>query len=424
MPIRRKESKASLPTIIVNEAAMSYHKNISFLLGAGASIPAGYSSTETITKLVTAPKGYFVHSDEKTYPGESPVKQEPATPIVRRVIGWLFDRSLEYFRRSNGVRGISYEELYFLVSQLADDDTEIQNPAILPFINRLKSDMAQWNEYKHYCRLNFRELQVPDEYDLKKVCTLARTYIKDIVIDVLGGEGTCFQHLKLIKAVSAAINMNLKLAGIATLAHDTHVETHLGSDKDINLLDGFSEAPTACGWRVWEDRFPESGDVPFVKLHGSVDWKHLEKVGGMNTPPSTVGKLGPPIKGEEARGVVYKEPEFSRPHLLIGTFNKPAQYSRGMMLDIHYRFRKILERTDKLVVCGYSFGDKAINTQIILWDRPGRSVVVIDPEPKLNVIKKSRFAAARFLERKTTQFITKRMEEICPSQLIDQLRAR
>ena len=51
------------------------------------------------------------------------------------------------------------------------------------------------------------------------------------------------------------------------------------------------------------------------------------------------------------------------------------------MLDIHYRFRKILEGSETLVICGgYSFGNKALNTQLIFWhnaNRP-RSIAVID----------------------------------------------
>ena len=402
---------------------MSYHKNISFLLGAGSSIPAGYSSTETITKRVTAPKGFFVDTDKKTYLGDPHMPRDTKTPLVRRVIGWLFDRSLEYFLSRHEAREISYEELYFLAAQLADDATELQNPAMLPLVDRLVREMALWPEYRHFYYPHICQFQIPDQRELNEICTLARHCIEDIVTLSLSVEGKEFQHIELIKAVSAAKNKNLNLAGIATLAHDTHVETHLSNNSDISLLDGFSEVPTACGWRVWEDRFPECGGVPFVKLHGSIDWKRLDIVCGMNPPPSTVGISATPPNDAKTGPVNYKKREFERPVLLIGTFNKPAQYSRGMMLDIHYRFRKILERTDELVVCGYSFGDKAINTQIIRWDRPGRSVVVVDPEPERKVIEKSRFAAARFLERETTQFITKRMEDICPSQLIDKLRA-
>ena len=91
------------------------------------------------------------------------------------------------------------------------------------------------------------------------------------------------------------------------------------------------------------------------------------------------------------------------------------------MLDIHYRFRKILEDSETLIVCGYSFGDKAINTQIIFWHRQGRSLVVIDPRCQSQVIATARYAARSFLNSATTQFITQAMEDISPDQLAGKL---
>lgn len=51
-----------------------------------------------------------------------------------------------------------------------------------------------------------------------------------------------------------------------------------------------------------------------------------------------------------------------RPILLIGTFNKISEYTRGMFRDLHRRFRSMLRELDQLVVCGYGFGDKGINS--------------------------------------------------------------
>ena len=53
--------------------------------------------------------------------------------------------------------------------------------------------------------------------------------------------------------------------------------------------------------------------------------------------------------------------------LLVGTFNKVSEYSQGIFRELHYRFRRTLHKADQLVVCGYSFGDKGINSEIIEW---------------------------------------------------------
>ena len=52
-----------------------------------------------------------------------------------------------------------------------------------------------------------------------------------------------------------------------------------------------------------------------------------------------------------------------------------------MFLDLHYRFRKTLGEADRLVICGYGFGDKRINEEIIDWTyrRRGRRLVIIHP---------------------------------------------
>ena len=75
----------------------------------------------------------------------------------------------------------------------------------------------------------------------------------------------------------------------------------------------------------------------------------------------------------------------SMPLLLIGTFNKVAEYSRGIFLDLHHRFRSTLREADRLVVCGYSFGDKGINTAVIEWYYAKRGRRFPDHSPRTHV---------------------------------------
>ena len=403
-------------------------KRVAFLLGAGASIPAGYSSTDCLTRQILAPKGYFLHTDKRFVAGDQSLHMDAVTPLVRRIIRWLFERTLEYFLRRTDTKEINYEDLYYLASQLADDATELQNPALLPLIERLAREMTLWPEYSQYCDYNGSEWKMPTTIELHELCEKACHYIEDIVTHVLGqqGQGRYFQHLKLIRAVFQADDLDLK--GIATLAHDTHVETHL-RNEGIRLSDGFSDLATGCGWRVWQDRFPVSGFVPLVKLHGSVDWKHLRLDGHIAAPQFTVGIGGGaeqpsgimPLHSAGAGSAVYRQSANGRPLLLIGTFNKPSRYSWDLMLDSHYRFRKILDDSETLIICGYSFGDKAINTQIVFWHSLGRSLVVIDRRYQSQVLATARYAAHNSLNSATTQFISKPMEEVHPDQLMDKL---
>jgi hypothetical protein len=60
-------------------------------------------------------------------------------------------------------------------------------------------------------------------------------------------------------------------------------------------------------------------------------------------------------------------PDHDLPVLLIGTFNKMLRYTSAFFLPLHSAFCRELERTDRLIVCGYSFGDKGINQHIVNW---------------------------------------------------------
>lgn len=58
-------------------------------------------------------------------------------------------------------------------------------------------------------------------------------------------------------------------------------------------------------------------------------------------------------------------------------------YISGIYLDIYYYFYKAIRDNKKLVVSGYSFGDKGINTYIIHWIglSSEHRIILIHPNP-------------------------------------------
>ncbi|MCY4674884.1 MAG: hypothetical protein OXD43_14180 [Bacteroidetes bacterium] len=397
---------------------------ITFLLGAGASIPAGYSSTKCLTKKIRASENYYRHTDQKFYRFPERPPTDYTTPIVCRIIDWLFKRTKEYFQDRGNPKELNYEDIYYLASQLRDDATELQNPALLPLIRKLKCEMTLWQECRQYCQVK-SILDPSYRLDFNKFCSETCHYIEDIVTDLLNdNRECCTRHLEIIKTIHE--EDDLELRGIATLAHDTHVERNLKS-AGIKLADGFRPPIPGDTLRIWKNQFSSCDGIPFIKLHGSVNWTSFELPEPRKyekLPQSEIGVLEP-SRLEES--VYLHSGGVNRPFLLIGTFNKPAQYSWGLMLDIHYRFRKILEGSDTLVVCGYSFGDKAINTQLIFWCNAerSRSLVVIDPRGRSDVINSARYAAAQLLnDEGTTRFITKKLEEVEPHELLEVLVSR
>ena len=421
-----------------NYTILYYMNRITFLLGAGASIPAGFASTECLTEKILAPEGYHRHTDGRFYRGSGATGIDYITPVVRRIIRLLFEQTHGYFQYREELmklqlnldhvqsRKSNYEDIYFLASQLRDDANELQNPAILPLICKLKCEMILWSEFKEYCDVYSQDIRDPDRLIFNEFCSETCHYIEDIVVSELSQNGKCCtKHLEIIKTIYQADG--LELQGIATLAHDTHVERSL-SGADIKLLDGFGPPIRGDSSRIWKNQFSSSDGVPFVKLHGSVNWNLFDLLEPSNNgklPKSEIGVLEP----SHLNNSVYRyDADINdRPLLLVGTFNKPTRYNWGLMLDIHYRFREILRNSDTLVVCGYSFGDKAINTQLIFWQSAerSRSLVVIDPLCRRKIIGSARYAAAQLLkDERTTRFITERMEDVEPHVLLRELDSR
>jgi len=57
------------------------------------------------------------------------------------------------------------------------------------------------------------------------------------------------------------------------------------------------------------------------------------------------------------------------------------EYTREPFFDLHGVFVRQLRRTNRVVICGYGFGDKGVNRFLLEWmarDR-GNLMVVVDP---------------------------------------------
>ena len=219
------------------------------------------------------------------------------------------------------------------------------------------------------------ESNIPN--DLTKLLKETCKYIEDVVSTSLRPTPEPMHQPGVIKA---ACN-SFKVTGIATLCHDTHVETFLS--KEVALSDGFSETSSGCtkddlavdppGWNP--DDLTSDLKTPFLKLHGSVNWFRYDD-GTIRRIPA--GCNSERIKiGSDFR---YSDPG-GRPLLLIGTFNKMSDYSLGIFRDLHWRLRSTMRNASRLVICGYSFGDKGINEELVDWvhEKKGRRFVIIDP---------------------------------------------
>lgn len=389
------------------------------LLGAGTSVPAGYPTTKKLTRSILCGCGIKRNSDG-TYQLTNPEESRTAVRLVNCAVRRIHKHTKRYFE-SWKERPPNYEDLFYVAKQLSDEELgEIENPAIGPFASQLRDELSPLIE-----KARGSGPRIPQDFAAlyDEVCR----YIAGIVWRKLISPPTTVKQLEpIVKACESG-----RIIGIATLCHDTHVETHV-VDRGLALADGFSD-PRA-GVRYWTGDFSSVGKIPFVKLHGSVDWFNY-RIGGSKSFYDDIVGIAPkdvyPIRFEANDGKSVCAVE-KRPLLLIGTFNKLSQYSEGMFRDLHYQFRMMLRNADRLLICGYSFGDKGINSEIIEWffAKRGRSFLIIHPNSE-NLFGSARIAIRKYWEKDpldgsapfkdAAALIEKRLEDVAPEDVLAHL---
>ena len=155
-----------------------------------------------------------------------------------------------------------------------------------------------------------------------------------------------------------------------------------GSPASAAMSDGFGNEVN--GVRYWTGyQEPQVvGPVHLFKLHGSVDWFDFRPDEGDPFYDDRIGVL----VGDDPWHTNSPEGRLQmclsgRPILVIGTFNKYVTYTSELIANIHHAWRSALKMSNRLVVCGYGFGDKGINAQIIDWvyGARNRRLLVISP---------------------------------------------
>ena len=391
-------------------------KRTAILLGGGSSMPAGFSSTQCLTESVLSGVGVKRNSDGTHQLTDLHEERMPVVQLVSCVARRIHSRAKSYFDEWKE-SGPNYEHLCYVAKQMSDEESgEMENPAVGPFAKELRAELEPLRKAAcgQYIPENMESLY-------QEVCN----YIADVVWRHLLHCPSETAHLRSI----AEACKHGTIVGIATLCHDTHVETYLGKER-ISLADGFC-APNEKGFRYWKKGFCSEGAIPFLKLHGSVDWWRFE-VRDESTevciPPKC--KYQQRLQSEDGADC-YANP--GRPELLIGTFNKLAEYSQGIFLDLHYHFRATLDEADQLLVCGYSFGDKGINTALLEWfdAKPDRRFLLIHPDTE-ELCGSARGAIKRRWEKdplcpekvslkEATTVIRKRLEDVTAAELLTYL---
>jgi hypothetical protein len=376
--------------------------NICFLLGSGISNPAELPSVQDITTQVLSPKDYFRDSDEiyrkiASENQRSPILVKMQMPEMERIeqfLRWLKAQAeLRYARDS--ARSVNYEDLAYLAAQIRDDlSDEYENPALGPLI---------------CCALNtLPGLCAHAGEECTKLGHLAEesvNFIDDVVAEMLCKPPARKDHLQLF--LDAVNDERFDEVNLFTLNHDTLLERFL-QKNGVDVVDGFDQEDS-LGIRRWNPRLFDCcrthtarPTVRLYKLHGSINWRRFRPREPHKAPLNPwleeyVGIRSNADLSQERDEQGRTHEELMRARFLTGTFNKMLNYLDDVFLELHYRFHRTLDESDRLVVCGYGLGDKGINKRIIDWmvlspESARRKMVLIDPRSFEQVQESSRGA--------------------------------
>jgi len=351
---------------------------IAFLLGAGISIPAGLPSTSEITSRILSGDGVIHHSDGTYYFAKNNLAGAHTLDIYVRRTALLLNRLLleinKFYLFEIFPHTANYEDLYYIANQIHESEVgEFENPIIGAFLDNLSADITRiGNQYSR---------QTQESWDLLQLFNETENYIRDVVWRMLQRDVTQTDYLKNI--CDSCLDDEIEFVDIFSLNHDTLLESYF-KKTGITYNEGFGKPIQEVSY--WHPSILEKGDIKvrLLKLHGSISWFMFPP----NDHSFGSSAVGIPsdwdIWHTENPAGKRQYPKGGRPVFLAGTFNKMLQYTKEIFADLHCLFRRSLRNIDRLIICGYGFGDKGINSQIVEWmsQSMNNQLTIIHQEPK------------------------------------------
>jgi hypothetical protein len=337
-----------------------------FLLGAGFSQAAGMESTSAITKQALSQNWRFT---DGIWRPKQQSELDKDSLRERRLLVFL-DRVLRrYYRRFSLAVEPNYEDLAYLAGQIEDGLLlEVDNPAIEPLVREVETALLTI----------FSKTEQDGTIDelIGDLAGSARHMIYDLAWSSLTGEP---KELEGIGFVADLIkDADVSRCDIFTLNHDMVLE-FLFRENDIEFSDGFGRYDETM--RLWDPGGYdlEEPSTRLYKLHGSVNWlRYSGRLYGVPASEIASNYIA------DLRGPDDELPENLRPQILVGTFDKVLRYTEPQFLEMQCRMKQTLASSATITVCGYSFGDRGVNNQLVSWmllNEEAR-MIVIHAEPR------------------------------------------
>jgi hypothetical protein len=341
--------------------------NVSFLLGAGASIAAGGVGLRRIPLQLER----LLHNAATRDPDEPP----PWLALFYLTVAALSGVELNPTERKRELDGDGEEDKTIGIN-----------------VETFLSTLHLWREAIQQSPGGTgvvmsiggsKPMQIEAMERLIKEMNVALASLLDLPIK--GKEGALQDHRRLIKKVLTR-PLNLRRANLFTLNYDTLIEQAADAEGAV-LVDGF----VGTLKRVFR---PESYDLDFYfpaqttegRVHRFDRALHLYKLHGSLTWHRSTPEWGNPY-GVHSSFFGQAQPEDD---LLI--YPSPLKYGQTLGLPYSELFRRfgiaIAQPQSVLITIGYGFGDEHINALIRqALAVPSFTLVVVDPHPTSDFVK-------------------------------------
>lgn len=327
---------------------MSERSKVGFLLGAGVSLACDAPTTAQLTEALLSERIPYERDPNGRYRWRAPgvgvpdvlldQQVSPYLKCLERKVAAYYDTLPEPTSRS--ARPVNYEDLAYLTVQVLETmNRDRDNPALMAFVHELT-------------------LELPTTLDtLYETAEEALHLISDHVCGHLASLAARPGHLACVRDACAA-NAGA-FPPILSLNHDLLIEQMLREARlPVNDM-----LQRGAGGRQALQVSLDPDKVNLLKLHGSINWFRWRP-----SPPRArhdrwdrwIGALD-----EESARRNWNGDD--RPLILVGRFNKELAYAGAPFTELFTSARTALREVSTLVISGYSFGDKAVNTMIIDW---------------------------------------------------------
>ncbi len=389
---------------------------ILFLFGSGLSIKAEMPSTRDITQNVLNGSNIMRHTDGNYYFGKPLYNnigmEDEYVPRIKEFIKIVKDE-IDSYDQSIIQKETNYENLFYNISQIYDSQT-FNNPIAKPFIDKISNQV--------YPLLQKRETDIHGKWELHQLADESLNYIHDITLHHLNKKPIQYSYLHFLQ--KAYEDSKIDHISIFTLNHDLVLEEYFNSIC-IPFIDGFDKPINNI--RYWDiNLFKNNHKLTLVKLHGSINWFKFRR---KEYNPFIIGISMSSINSTwrtQAPNGEYQNLARGRPMFLVGTFNKILEYTYDIYFSLHYLFYETLNSLNTIILSGYSFGDRGINTRIIEWltSKKERKMVIIHPdieELKVNSREGIFFNWDNWVKENKFVFIQKKIEDITWDEISDKL---